>query len=158
MVGWLGSSVASRWASSPCSVALVWLSCWMTAEACTSGRPSIGWPASMQAADQRGARLRRVAALLRVGDLRRDVGELLVDEARVVRPGDQVVLDLEVGDRRLGGVHALAQLYDFLLQPDRGLGGVLEREIGAALDVGGGDGVGDVGGELRDRASARRSR
>ena len=67
-------------------------------------------------------------------------------------------VDLVVGDGGLGGVHALAQLYDLLLKPDRGLGGVLEREIGAALDVGGGDGVGDVGGKLRDRASARRSR
>ena len=73
-------------------------------------------------------------------------------------PGDEVVLDPEVGDGRLGGVHALAELDDLLLEPDRGLGGILEREIGAALDVGGGDGVGDVGGELRDRASARRSR
>src|SRR5690606_28472146 len=101
------------------------------------------------AANEGGAGQSGVLALLGGGDLGSDGGEPLIGEAGIVGADKQVVVDLEIGDSRLGGGDRVAQLGDLVGQPAGRLGGIGQRQLRAAGHVGGGDGVGDIGGALR---------
>ena len=99
-------------------------------------------------ADELGARLGIRTLRAGLSQLRVDLGELLVVEHGVVLAREQACLGaepLQLGVRLLG---CLAQVIDLAPEPARGLGVLAQLSGRVELDIGAGDRIGRLGGEL----------
>ena len=149
MRGWLSSRVVDRSAMSALSCTCRSRSRWISGEESTSGKRIERAALLQRLAHALSRRFGRGAAGAHARQFGGELRQLLRGENRIVLADQQVRLGAEIGDARLGLLHALVEIGDLGRQPVGGIG--IRSELGVAADrqIGIGERVRHLGRQLR---------